>query len=95
MYALNLRCVIGEDKKPVEVLEKHLVATFTPTVRIDLSSEEDSFGNRSTSADGVVNFIVKALCGEEFTTEEISMFGDAGLCEECAKAFKELPRYIR
>lgn len=38
---------------------------------------------------------VVALCGESFTAPEITMFGDADLCEKCSEICKNLPRYVR
>jgi hypothetical protein len=40
-------------------------------------------------------FQIVSLCGAEFYSGEITMFGDADLCATCADICKNLPRYVR
>ncbi len=97
MYAVHTRHVVDQATKkyPVLIETKHLVQKFEVVALTSLDSDEDSFGNVSHSVETITRFTVTALCGAEFPTFEISMFGDADLCATCAEAFKKLPRYIR
>lgn len=97
MYAVHARHEVdpATKKYPVLIETKHLVQKFVASVSASLENEEDSFGNQHGSVYTQADFVVTALCGVEFVAPEITMFGDADLCEKCSKICKNLPRYIR